>query len=370
VILADLTAKIATRDPDQYVDGERRLCATRLLRCAPRELVDHEPEESAREQAEGIRVAYVAATRARDLLVVPAVGDEPFPEGGWLSPLNKAIYPSRADWRKSQPAEGCPQFGPSSVLDRPPEYDREGDLSVKPGLLRPERGEHHVVWWDPSKLKLNVEGGLGFHQKEILADDGGVSLAAYRDWQATRGRAIASASVPEHDVFIASLAAESPPGANLSVEIVTAARSRKAMGRRFGTLVHNVMRDVRLDADGAAIQKLVAWNTRLLGSSREESDAAAAAVKSALAHPLLARARNSARCHREYPLILKLDDGRLLEGVIDLAFLENDQWTIVDFKTDAAISERRAQYQRQLQWYGYALSRLTKIPARAYLLEI
>ncbi len=67
VILADLTANIAAREPDQYVDGERRLCATRLLRCAPRELVDHEPQESAREQAEGVRVAYVAATRARDL---------------------------------------------------------------------------------------------------------------------------------------------------------------------------------------------------------------------------------------------------------------------------------------------------------------
>ena len=43
-----------------------------------------------REQAEGVRVAYVAATRARDLLVIPAVGDEAFPDGGWLSPLNKA----------------------------------------------------------------------------------------------------------------------------------------------------------------------------------------------------------------------------------------------------------------------------------------
>ena len=38
--------------------------------------------------AEGVRLAYVAATRARDLLVVPAVGDEPY-EGGWVSPLNR-----------------------------------------------------------------------------------------------------------------------------------------------------------------------------------------------------------------------------------------------------------------------------------------
>ena len=58
VILADLTTKIAARATDQYIDGDRRLCAVRLLHCAPRELVDHEPQESARELAEGVRVAY------------------------------------------------------------------------------------------------------------------------------------------------------------------------------------------------------------------------------------------------------------------------------------------------------------------------
>jgi ATP-dependent helicase/nuclease subunit A len=370
VILADLTANIAARDPDQYVDGERRLCATRLLRCAPRELVDHEPQESLREQAEGVRVAYVAATRARDLLVVPAVGDGPFPDGGWLSPLNKAIYPSRADWRKSQPALGCPPFGEATVVERPPDYDREGEFSVKPGRIRPEQGGHEVVWWDPSKLKLNVEGGLGFHQKEILADDGGASLTAYREWQSARAHVIAEGSHPEHEVFVASLAAEAPPG-KTPVEIVTVARSaRRAAGRRFGTLVHNVMRDVPLDAERGAIRKLVDWNTRLLGSTEEERDAAATAVEAALAHPLLARARAAKRSHREYPLVLKLDEGRVLEGIIDLAFVENDQWVIVDFKTDADTSERRAQYERQLQWYGFALVELTKMPARAYLLEI
>ena len=111
VILADLTANLCAREPDQYVDGVKRVSATRLLRCAPWELLDHEADEAARERAEGMRVAYVAATRARDLLVVPACGDEPFPQDNWLSPLNKALYPSRDDWRKSQPAPGCPKFG-------------------------------------------------------------------------------------------------------------------------------------------------------------------------------------------------------------------------------------------------------------------
>lgn len=372
VILADLTANIAAREPDQYVDGERRLCATRLLRCAPRELVDHEARESAREQAEGVRVAYVASTRARDLLVIPAVGDEPFPVGGWLSPLNKAIYPSRGDWRKSQPAPGCPQFGAASVLERPPDYDREGEFSVRPGrLIRPERGEHEVVWWDPSTLKLNIEGGLGFHQKEILSDDGGASLARYRAWQAARASAIEAGSRREYQIVVASEALDTPPGEPISVEIANAAKSpRRAAGRRFGTLVHHVMRDVPLTADRTAIEQLIDWNARVLGSPEQERDAALAAVESALAHPLLDRARRAARCHREYPLVLKLEDGGLLEGVIDLAFVENERWVIVDFKTDAETSEGRAQYERQLQWYGFALSRITSMPAQAWLLRI
>ena len=55
VILADMTANLTAADPDRYVDTERGLCATRLLpRCAPRELIDNEPQEKQRERAEGV----------------------------------------------------------------------------------------------------------------------------------------------------------------------------------------------------------------------------------------------------------------------------------------------------------------------------
>ncbi len=125
---------------------------------------------------------------------------------------------------------------------------------------------------------------------------------------------------------------------------------------------------------GSPSLKLATLGARSIGAPTEESDAAVAAVEAALAHPLLARARAVAlergRLHREYPITLRLDDGRLLEGVIDLAFVENDAWIIVDFKTDADGSELRAQYQRQLQWYGYALARLTGMPARGWLLAL
>jgi len=76
-------------------------------------LVDNEAIERERERAEGVRVAYVAATRARDLLVVPVVGDEE--REGWLSPLNKAVYPRTDRRRWSAVAPGCPPFGYRTV---------------------------------------------------------------------------------------------------------------------------------------------------------------------------------------------------------------------------------------------------------------
>jgi ATP-dependent helicase/nuclease subunit A len=368
VILADLTANLAAREPDHHVDGARRLCATRLLRCAPRELADQEPVEHLRERAEGVRVAYVAATRARDLLVVPAIGDEVFE--GWLSPLNKAMYPSRANWRQAErPVAGCPKFGDATVVERPLEYDRQEEFSVRPGLVQPERGEHKVVWWDPSTLQLGVKGEFGTSH-EILKQDGG-GLAAYRAWAEDRACVLDQASRPEHDVFIASQAAEAPPE-EIAVEFEStdASRRTRPTGRRFGTLVHAVMRDVALDAGADAIARLVSLHGRIVGATQEESEAAETAVKEALDHPLLERARSALRRHREYPVVLQLAGGRLLEGVVDLAFVENGAWVVVDFKTDADVLARRGPYERQLQWYAFALAKLAGIAAKAWLLGI
>ena len=96
VILADPTCKLHRQTADRYIDAARGLCALRLAGWQPRDLLDHEDDEVARDQAEGVRLAYVAATRARDLLVVPAVGDGPR-DGGWTSPLHAAILSAGGD---------------------------------------------------------------------------------------------------------------------------------------------------------------------------------------------------------------------------------------------------------------------------------
>ncbi|HEY0284023.1 MAG TPA: UvrD-helicase domain-containing protein, partial [Vicinamibacterales bacterium] len=108
VILADMTAKIRSASASRYIDSERGACAVRIAGCSPFDLIQHEPEELARDEAEGVRVAYVAATRARDLLVVPAVGDEE--REGWIDPISRAIYPPNEVRRQQVGAPGCPAF--------------------------------------------------------------------------------------------------------------------------------------------------------------------------------------------------------------------------------------------------------------------
>ena len=111
------------------------------------------------------------------------------------------------------------------------------------------------------------------------------------------------------------------------------------------------------------------------GYDAEEVEAAARAVGSALAHPLIERAARSSALRRETPLVFARRDGSLVEGVVDLAFREEREagpcWTVVDFKTDRELGEeRRAVYAAQLGLYVEAIARATGEPAEGRLLVL
>ncbi len=173
VILADMTAKLRASVASRTIDSERRVCAIRLGGCAPADLLQHEDEELRRDEAEGTRVTYVAATRARDLLVVPAVGDEQ--REGWTQPLNTAVYPPMEARRQQIQAPGCVEFkSKDSVLVRP--GGSAGTSTVCPGLhvrrADPSgTAEFSVVWWDPRALKLGAEAPLGIRRPELIVKD-------------------------------------------------------------------------------------------------------------------------------------------------------------------------------------------------------
>jgi ATP-dependent exoDNAse (exonuclease V) beta subunit len=372
VILADMTANIASQSPDRHIDVDSRLCAVRVLGCSPWELIDHEEEEHERDIAEGVRVAYVAATRARDLLVVPAVGDSA--RDGWLSPLNKALYPAKSEFRSSRPAPRCPRFGEATVLSRPINYDGMTEFSVKPGLHKVENAAHSVVWWDPSLLRLEVDVSFGLRQEGILAEDKGgqaeQSLQSYNDWKASRQQSVDRGRAASMNVFLATDAFEPPAGYATRVRVERVSRAGpRPQGPRFGSLVHLILKDVEFSARPDAITRLAQTHARLLNATNEEIEAAARAVAGALRHPLLERARGSGRLYRELPIVIQ-DIGGILEAVIDLAFVENKQWIVVDFKTDAEDAQRLGKYRRQVGWYIHAVEKTTGMLAKGAILHV
>lgn len=364
VILADLTAKLAgPQGADRFTDASRRLCAQRLLWCAPWELRDAEESEALADQEEAVRVAYVAATRARDLLVVAAIG-ETEREGGWLSPLHGALYPAKDKWRTPGTAPGCPGFGSTTVLNRPP--DQPEEVSIKPGLHHPRDGTQPVVWFDPAVLQLEVAKSPGVENEQVLsgtAEQAVQGLQLYEEWKSARAARIDSGSVPRFRVAVAERMGRAAEAERIPVETITLpVEPGRPAGRRFGRLVHDILQRADRLEEVSGLARI--WGRRH-GATVGECDAAAAVARSALEKINVLVPDNAQRL-REAPLLVRLEDGRLVDGRIDVAWSNGSQWTVVDYKTD----RRERRRVGQLQLYGLALQQATGLPTRGIVLEV
>jgi ATP-dependent helicase/nuclease subunit A len=385
VVLADPTCSAARDTPSRHVDPSRRLWVEPLCGSAPIELLEAANEELRRDQAEAVRVAYVAATRARDLLVAPVCGDEPIE--GWLGVLNPLLYPPEDSRRNSGGVDDCPSFGEDSVLDRGAKGAPPVAGSIRPGLHRPLRDGPNVVWWDPSVLALEVEEHAALRNQRILEigpdNSAAESEQDYAAWKKGRTDLLKRASQPSISVQTVTALARSEASKQLGafppvqVEFIKRADFERPSGRRFGALVHAILASVDLDADTDAIQASAAVNGRFVGATEEEAHAAIAAVRAALGHPILQRAAASAgkgELRRETPVMLALDDGSVVEGVIDLAFREDTPdfvgWTVLDFKTDREFVRSSDIYKAQVNRYSEAIRAATGLPSRAILLVV
>jgi ATP-dependent exoDNAse (exonuclease V) beta subunit len=366
VVLCDPTCATTQREPSRYVDSRANLWAMPLAGCIPSELLEHRDEILRHDAEEGVRLLYVAATRAREMLVVPVVGDEAVE--GWVQGLHPALYPRLDERRASVPAPGCPAFGEDSVQARSPKTTAKPEASVRPGLHRPFTGTHGVVWWDPHVLDLDREEEAGLRQQRILsADDNDASEraeAAYSQWRARRDAAISMGNVPTLRVATVTdpLGDVAPaPAIDLRIEHTDVSRFGRPHGTRFGIFVHTLLATIDLAATDDAVARSAEAVGRMLGASADEIDAAAAAARSALAHPVLIAARaHGASCRREVPVLLRLDDGTLVEGVVDLAYREvtdgEQRWVVVELKTDVEMSSRQFEYERQVRLYAQAVA--------------
>jgi ATP-dependent exoDNAse (exonuclease V) beta subunit len=377
VILCEITTPFSS-GASRHVDPDRKLFAMRLAGGSPWELLEHEDSEAERDRAESLRLLYVAATRARDLLVVPAVADEPQTKG-WVGPLLPSLYPEERSRRLAIVASGCPRFpGDDTVIERP---SRAAVTSgIRPGLHKPGRGHHQVVWWDPSLFENPQATKPGLRRYTILQpgppDDPGEGARDYERWLERRARSLERGGAPTYRVATVTRLVETEKPA---VERASAVRIAEVEGRdllrpggkRFGALVHEVLARAPLEAAPSDVAALAESLGRILGNPEEERKAAASSVARALTHPLLERARAGARLFRETPLVYREPGGRLVEGVPDLVFRdEGSEWTLVDFKTDLRLDIAEESHRAQVALYQLALEEATGIRAEGWLLYI
>ena len=151
--------RVSGRDPRRHDRAEtpkepsatsirRAACARAARACTPRELLENADDEMQRDRDEAMRLPYVAATRARDLLVVPAVGNAR--HEGWLSApqcrdLSRAKGLARANRAPCRP-------------DVP--YSATIASSCARPRLRPSRASSHRVSIAPRPAIIKLCGGI------------------------------------------------------------------------------------------------------------------------------------------------------------------------------------------------------------------
>ncbi len=385
VILVDPTAPISHDEPTHHVDHVRGLWVQRLAGCAPVELLEERDEVLRREREEGIRLGYVAATRARDLLVVPVIGDAAPKRDGWLDVLMPALFPADADRLVSRPSPGCPKFSSDSVLERPPSAQVSVDDAVTPGEHVPAAGRHRVTWWCPRALDLGREIDVGIRQQAILhadeADAAASSSAAQASrehdaWQARRQHVVEAGSVPTLRASSATALAHgtSPQAAARGHSLERGCRGRPHRRSERQTLRFAGARRPRRGPVGRRRDRRPALHGTWppagrddgRGASGPEARAASARTPAAPTRPngpLSARGRHHPPSRRR--------EHRRRGHRLCAAREPDGSWTVIDFKTDVELrADAHAAYEVQLGLYAAAIREATGAAARGVLLSV
>jgi len=157
-----------------------------------------------------------------------------------------------------------------------------------------------------------------------------------------------------------------------------------------GTLMHRIMEHIGLEPKNEAeVEASIAQMAQTcIIDPALAAEADASAVSRFLQSDLAARARRAGMRRAEQPFCLRMsakeaglsdtsEENIVVQGVIDMCFVEDGKWIIVDYKTDRVSKEDAAQaarkYTVQLELYAKALSRITHMDVAAryiYFLRI
>ncbi len=306
---------------EPIVDREERRLAIKLKAelpgapardLEPRRYTALKEREKLMEASEARRLLYVAATRARDRLVVTCFGRLRNKDGSASAVLLGPI------------ADALPAPAP---LD---EACEDGGLLVLPPGVPPVAGD--------------ADG----------PPDAGDLAAARRDWARRREDLLGAARRPAP--------ATSPSGLEHVDEEVRTGGPGAPAGRSkalaLGSAVHRIMElcDLGDESSLSRAAEVAAGELERPDLAGEAAELAAACWRSA---PVRAAARAAASdpddVHREIPVGALLD-GVVVSGAVDLLYRGEDGWVVVDFKTDRAAERDVLLARYRPQGAAYALA--------------
>ncbi len=272
--------------------------------------------DRARDEAESVRLLYVAVTRARDYLLLPRVM-EIDSAGRWEQLVQDAAQ--RREWFEFEPATTPPAA--DGTPGREPMETLNGDLDnfLKTRDEASHRGiERRITYQAPS-----------LHENE---------------------RAAPEETTPPVE------ACESPD---------------QDIARRIGTAVHRALELLPFNAQDVDVSRVVASLAKEGRLDNDSAEYVATLARRGLRMDVVQRAAASEQVWREAPVTAWGTDGSEIEtvtrGFCDLVFLDGDDLILVDYKTDRLDSEpddhelgsRAEHYEKQIDDYVGAIQAAT-----------
>jgi ATP-dependent helicase/nuclease subunit A len=290
----------------------------------PRTYRELKEREDAMDESEMRRLLYVAATRARDRLVLTCFGKLTTQKG---EPAAHTMLAVIGTTLPASAEEACREDG-----------ERHGLLVLAPRTAA-------------------APAGRG------AAPAAGALIAARRDWQTAREALLATAR--------RTARATSPSGLEHVDEAVAAGGPGAPPGRAtalaLGSAVHEIMELCDL-VDAASVDATAAAVTAALGRPDLAGRATELAAACWRSRPVRAAA-GSPLVYRELPVGALVDE-TVVSGAVDLLYLAGEQWVIVDYKTDRDADEAvlRERYLPQGAAYAVAVERATGRAVREVVL--
>ena len=143
-----------------------------------------------------------------------------------------------------------------------------------------------------------------------------------------------------------------------------------------GTAIHKVLGqlDYGKPMETQAIQSTIDWMKRKGLINLMEAEIIKTSDIAQFFHTDLGkRALRSPFIKQEWSFSMQMEENFIVQGVLDLCFLENDAWVLVDYKTDHCqnLNELKERYHQQMLWYANALEKIThKSVKNLYLYSI